>query len=293
MSSRAGEFMSAKIGLVLGGGGSRGAAHIGVAEVLQRERIPIDLIVGTSMGAIVGALYALDVPPQEMARSISNWQGSNIFAINLFSARARQKQISRELAYFLGEKTFDDLRIPVAMMAVDMNTGREVVLDSGPLLPAVLASSAVPAVFPPVEMDGMKLADGGVIDSLNTEVAFVRGADRVIAVDVYPQLEPDKWNDPLGAIMGLEVPLLSGGAEPGMVSSLWRSVRIAMWYIHAKRIALHPPDVLLRPDVGRYGSLDFNDIAGPLRAGQDEAEKNLPKIRALVDQRSGAKAEGR
>lgn len=285
--------MSAKIGLVLGGGGSRGAAHIGVAEVLQRESIPIDLIVGTSMGAIVGALYALDVPPQEMARSISNWQGSNIFALNLFSARARQKQISRELAYFLGEKTFDDLRIPLAMMAVDMNTGREVVLDSGPLLPAVLASSAVPAVFPPVEMDGMKLADGGVIDSLNTEVAFVRGADRVIAVDVYPQLEPDKWNDPLGAIMGLEVPLLSGGAEPGMVSSLWRSVRIAMWYIHAKRIALHPPDVLLRPDVGRYGSLDFNDIAGPLRAGQDEAEKNLPKIRALVDQRSGAKAEGR
>lgn len=285
--------MCAKIGLVLGGGGSRGAAHIGVAEVLQRESIPIDLIVGTSMGAIVGALYALDVPPQEMARSISNWQGSNIFALNLFSARARQKQISRELAYFLGEKTFDDLRIPLAMMAVDMNTGREVVLDSGPLLPAVLASSAVPAVFPPVEMDGMKLADGGVIDSLNTEVAFVRGADRVIAVDVYPQLEPDKWNDPLGAIMGLEVPLLSGGAEPGMVSSLWRSVRIAMWYIHAKRIALHPPDVLLRPDVGRYGSLDFNDIAGPLRAGQDEAEKNLPKIRALVDQRSGAKAEGR
>jgi NTE family protein len=285
--------MLQKIGLVLGGGGSRGIAHIGVVEVLQRENVPIELIVGTSMGAIVGALYALEIPPQEMTRSISNWQGSNIFAMNLFSARARQRQIARELALFLGEKTFDDLSISLAVMAVDMDTGREVVLDSGPLLPAILASSAVPAVFPPVEIDGMKLADGGVIDSLNTEVAFARGANRVIAVDIYPQLEPDRWNDPLGAIMGLELPLLSGGTEPGMVSSLWRSVRIAMWYIHAKRISLHPPDVLLRPDVGRYGSLDFNDITGPLRAGRDEAEKHLPQIRALVDQRFDAKAEGR
>ena len=277
--------MSPRIALVLGGGGSRGIAHIGVLEVLEREGIPIDLIVGTSMGAIIGGLYAVGMSPAMMAEHMQGWQSNNVFSMNLFSARARQRQIEKQLRPTVGDRLFADLRMPMKMLAVDMNTGKEVILDSGPLLPAMLASSAVPVVFPPVEINGMKLADGGVIDSLNTEVAFAHGAQKVIAVDIYPMLEQDTWDDPLGAIMGIDLPLV-GTSTDNPVSAVWRSFRIAMWYLHAKRVSLHPPDVLLRPDVGHYGSLDFNDVKGPLAAGRAEAEKHLPAIRALIETES-------
>jgi NTE family protein len=225
------------------------------------------------------------MPPAKMADYMHGWQGNNVFSMNLFSARARQRQIENQLRAVIGDRTFGDLDIPMVMLAVDMNTGQEVILDAGPLLPAILASSAVPVVFPPVEMDGMKLADGGVIDSLNTEVAFAHGAQKVIAVDIYPMLEQDTWDDPLGAIMGIDLPLVSTSAD-NPISAVWRSIRIAMWYLHAKRVSLHPPDVLLRPEVSDYGSLDFNNIKGPLAAGRAEAEKHLAAIRALVETES-------
>lgn len=274
-----------RIGLVLGGGGSRGIAHVGVLEVLVREQIPLDLIVGTSMGAIVGALFALGLSPGQLIGEMLNWRGNNIFTVNLFSARARQRMIEAQLSRYMGGKTFADLRVPLVVMSVDMLTGREVALDKGPLLPAVLASSAVPGVFPPIELDGMQLVDGGVIDSLCTGVAFDRGVERMIAVDIYPQLEQDGWSDPLSAIMGVDLPFNFWGstASPNMVSTIWRSVRIMTWHLHAKRLSLHPPDVLLRPDVSSYGSLDFKDIDGPLIAGRTEAENYLPLIRNLLD----------
>jgi NTE family protein len=280
--------MPPKIGLVLGGGGSRGIAHIGVLQVLTREQIPIDLIIGTSMGAIVGALFALGIPPADLERYFSKWQGNTLFSMNLFSARARQRVVQEQIETVMKGKTFADLAIPTVVMAVDMNTGREVALKEGLVTPALLASSAVPAVFPTVEIDGMQLADGGVIDSLATHVAFYEGAEKVIAVDIYPQLEQNGWSDPLGAIMGVDLPfnLLASNPiskSPSMVSSLWRSIRIMTWNLHATRISAHPPDVLLRPDVGRYGSLDFKDVKSPLAAGIAEAERCLPQIKALLE----------
>ncbi len=277
--------MRPRIGLVLGGGGSRGMAHIGVLDVLVREQIPIDLIVGTSMGAIVGALFASGLAPASIAEHMGKWQGNNVFNLNLFSARARQRMVEQQLASVLKDKPFHVLNPPLTAMAVDMLSGREVALTSGALIPAILASSAVPAVFPPVEMDNMKLADGGVIDSLATHVAFAHGAQRVIAVDIYPPLEQDNWSDPLGAIMGFDVPLLNNlplSKSPSMVSAIWRSVRVMTCHLHAERLAAHPPDVLLRPDVSAIGSLDFKDLKAPLNAGKMETERQLEAIKALV-----------
>jgi len=280
--------MPPKIALVLGGGGSRGVAHIGVLQVLVREGIPIDLIVGTSMGAIVGALFAFGISPQELESYFAKWQGNSLFSLNLFSARARQRVVEEQIETVLKGKIFTDLKIPTIVMAVDMLTGHEVALSGGLVTPALLASSAVPAVFPTVEIDGMQLADGGVIDSLATHIAFEQGAEKMIAVDIYPQLEQNGWSDPLGAIMGVELPfnLLAANPiskSPSMVSSLWRSIRIMTWNLHTTRIAAHPPDVLLRPDVGKYGSLDFKDFKSPLAAGIAEAERCLPQIKALLE----------
>ncbi len=286
----------AKVALVLGGGGSRGIAHIGVLSVLERERIPIDLIIGTSMGGIVGTLYGLGIPPEVIAsRMIDTMQGSNLFNFNLLSARARQKSVENQLKDTLGGKTFADLKIPVILMAVDMVEGKEVPLSEGHLLPAVLASSAVPAVFPPVDLLGKKLADGGVIDSLSTHMAYQMGADIIIAVDVYPELEKDNpWTDPLSAIVGIDLPFLSFPSEwtntPSMVSAMWRSVRVMTWHLHQERLKLYPPHVLIRPRVDGYGSMDFKDVLGPLYAGEEAAQNHMPEIRALFPHRQNFSA---
>lgn len=278
------------MGLVLGGGGSRGIAHIGVLEVLQREQIPIDLIVGTSMGAIVGALFARGISPDAMLENLRGMRGSNLFTMNWFSAGARQRMVADRLAEGLSDQTFADLKIPLIVMAVDMLHGQEIALQSGPLIPALLASSAVPAVFPPVEIDGMQLLDGGVIDSLATHVAYEQNVQKIIAVDVYPPLEKDDpWIDPLSAIMGFQLPfnILSNGTTrpPSMLSSIWRAFRVMAWHVHEERLAAHPPHILLRPEVHNYGSLDFKDVDGPYQAGVTAAEQHLAEIKALTSER--------
>ncbi|HEX3052445.1 MAG TPA: patatin-like phospholipase family protein [Aggregatilineaceae bacterium] len=280
--------MRPKIGLVLGGGGSRGIAHIGVLEVLAHEHIPIDLIVGTSMGGLIGALFASEVDLLEMARHVERLRNiSSLFSTHLFSSRARQRTMRKWIAHFLGEnKTFEELKIPLIVTAVDMLHGHEVYLRSGPLLPALLATSAMPAVFPPVDHEEMKLADGGVIDSLCVHVARQEQMDKIIAVDIYPPLEHENpWVDPLGAIMGMGVPFFNTGnmdRPPSMMAAIWRSVRIMTWHLHEARLQANPPDVLLRPHVENYGSLDFKDVEGPLLAGIEEATRCLDVIKELV-----------
>jgi len=275
------------IGLVLGGGGSRGLAHVGVLKVLARERIPIDLLVGTSMGGIVGVLFALGISPDRLASEMMALQNTSIINVKLLSARARQRMLRELLARALAGKTFADLEIPTTLIVVDMVSGNELGLNHGPLLPAALATSAVPAIFPPVVIDGAVLADGGVIDSLATHAAYEQGADRVIAVDIEPSLDTSKpWQDPISAATGFQLSLLFGGPEssrkPNMFSAMWRAYRVLSWHVHTARLAAHQPDVLLQPDVGDYGSLDFKDIEGPLRAGEAEAEKHLAALRTLA-----------
>lgn len=285
--------MRPKIALVLGGGGSRGIAHIGVLQVIVREKIPIDLIIGTSMGAIVGALYAAGNPPDLIAERIGEFQGTSVFS-NLFSGKSRQARIVDTLRRFLGGTKFSQLSTPLIVTAVDLISGKEVLLDSGDVVAALSASSAVPGAFPPVERDGMQLADGGVIDSVATGAAVERGYGRdqggvIIAVDVYPPLMTDRsWGDPLSAIMGIGLPfnlpfMHSGeGKMPGIGASLWRSFRVLVWYTHETRLAQFPPDVLIRPDLGAIASLNFRDLEIPLRAGREAAEAALPQIRSLL-----------
>jgi NTE family protein len=251
----------------------------------MQAEIPVDMIVGTSMGAIVGALYAAGYAPREIAKRLSSMRGMNLLSMNLFSAKARQQRVADQLAPVFAGKTFADLELPLAVTAVDMISGNEVVLADGPLIPALLASSAVPGVFPPVEIEGMQLADGGVIDSVATHVAYQYQADVIIAVDVYPPLEQDNpWVDPITAVIGLNVPFLSstGLRPPGVVSSLWRSVRVITWHLHEKRLQEHPPHILIRPPIGDTSSLDFSDLEGPFEAGFREGERILPMIQAML-----------
>jgi len=285
--------MRPKIALILGGGGNRGLAHVGVLEVLLREKIPVDLLVGTSMGAIVASLFSAGHSTEAIAEYLLKFQGASLFN-NLFSGKGRQQRLIDVLRSGLGGIRFDQLKIPLVVTAVDMTTGKEIELDTGEVVPAVVASAAVPAAFPPVEMDGMMLADGGVIDSVSTPAAYARGfsakdGGRIIAVDVYPQLESDSWGDPLSSTLGIGMPfdvpfMRSGqtGKAPGSVAALWRAYRVAMWYVHELRLRDYPPDVYIRPDLANLPSLDFSDMKKPIEAGRAAAEDALPAIRACL-----------
>ncbi len=278
--------MRPKIGLVLGGGGSRGLAHIGVLQVLEREHIPIDVIVGTSMGAMIAAAYALGHSPDAIMQFVQRLDSTKVFALNIFSAHARQRAVKNILQAAIGDSTFADLKIPTAVMAVDLVTGAEVMLTEGEVIPAVLASSALPGVFPTVEIDKRQLADGGVIDCVATKPALDLGADCLIVVDVYPELATANiWEDPLSATFGVQLPGFLSLNQPSMLTTLWRSHRVMAWHIHTERLKNCPPDILLRPSVEQYGMLDFKDVTGPITAGIVETEKHLPAIRALLTER--------
>jgi NTE family protein len=208
-----------RIGLSLGGGGARGMAHIGVLRVLEEMHVPIDYIAGTSMGAIVGSLYAIGMSPDEIEDVVIHVDWNNIFAdkVNRKKRSFRRKEDDQpqflglefgltrsgfvlprslsegqNLAFALpvpelhteGRQGFDTLPIPFRAVATDVQTGEPVILDRGNLFRAVRASMTVPLAFPPIEVDGRLLVDGGF--SLNDPVQVVRsmGADVVIAVSV-------------------------------------------------------------------------------------------------------------
>jgi NTE family protein len=293
VTNRMQRYVSPEVWLGLGLGSLLGLILALARTVTQRVRGLramrfIDPLVGTSIGGAMGLLIALLRSSDPAATQLNSLYQSPTFK-TLIGSRARQRRVRNHLVEALHGKTFADLAIPVTVMAVDMVHGREITLNKGPLLPAVLASSAVPGAFPPIKFEDMELADGGVIDSLATHVAFEQGAQKVIAVDVYPALDKDNpWTDPLSAIMGFQLPpaIFSTTGEgpdriPTAAASMWRSVRVMTWYLHQQRLATHPPDLLLRPAVGHYGSLDFKDINGPIQAGVEAAEQHLAEIRAL------------
>ncbi|MEM7535903.1 MAG: patatin-like phospholipase family protein [Chloroflexota bacterium] len=288
-----------KIGLVLGGGGSRGLAHVGVLSVLQHANIPIDLIVGTSMGGLIAVFHAIGYTTLELSQGIKrvmhDEENQNTTWRRFMSTPAdRQRQQRYHIEKELGDRTFADLQIPTTLMTVDMITGNEVQLNEGPLVPAILATTAVPGAFPPFPYKGMHLADGGVIDSLATHVAFAQGADKVIAVDIYTELkQEDPWSNPVTDVVGVQLPKRwfttkqTDGDDviltPTVVSSVWRSIRVITSHMHKIRLEQSPPDVYIRPEVEQYGSLDFTELQGPINAGIAAAKGHLPALKALLE----------
>ncbi len=174
-----------KVGLALGGGAARGYAHIGVLKVLERERIPVDLIAGTSMGSMVGAYYACGYRPSELEDIAMATKRRHIVSPGYSKmALLSNRKIVRMLDSHIGNRTFEDLEIPLSVVTMDILTGDEVIINTGLVKEAVLTSISVPGVFPPRETDGKILLDGGPIDQVPVGVVRNMGAHRVIAVDI-------------------------------------------------------------------------------------------------------------
>jgi NTE family protein len=255
-----------RIGLVLGGGAARGFAHIGVLRVLEEEKIKPDLIVGTSVGSLIGALYAYQANSFDLEWLAFKIEKDDIFDFSLLSLKkglAKGEKLVKFMEEKVPVKNIQDLKTPFAAVAVDLNTGAMVVLDTGSIALAVRASSAIPGVFVPVELpNGHQLVDGGVAGSVAPEVALRKGMDLVITVDIGQDVANDDTDD--------------------MISIIMQSVAIMGKEItRNKRLA---SDALIRPEVGNVGLLDFTKKKELIQAGMDAARKAVPQIRqALAD----------
>ncbi|MGB9613216.1 MAG: patatin-like phospholipase family protein [Candidatus Margulisiibacteriota bacterium] len=187
-----------KVGLVLGGGVARGIAHIGILKVLHSYKVPIDFIVGTSSGSLVGVGYAagMDVSLIEEIALHIRWQDLlkfTFFRPGFVSGEAIENFVIK----YLGDKNFSDLKIPFAAVATDLRSGEAVIISEGKVAKAVAASSAFPGVFAPEEVEGRFLVDGGVASNVAVAAARKMGADYVIACDVIPEKIVQIPRDPL------------------------------------------------------------------------------------------------
>jgi len=254
------EARPVRIGLALGGGAVRGAAHVGVLNILDKAGLAPAVITGCSAGALVGALYAagLSAPDISALARTLHWKRlvrPSITGRSLFET----SRLAAFLDKTLDGREFADLALPFATVACDLTTARRVVLDTGPVASAVVASSAIPGVFPPVERDGMLLVDGSLVDMVPAALARSMGADIVVAVDVsgpLPRRPPKTMVQIMVAVSAL---------QPGVAEQLARDA-----------------DLVLTPAVDAYAFWELSRMSEFEQAGERAAEESLPLVQALV-----------
>lgn len=268
-----------RIGLALGGGGGRGSAHIGVISQLEQYAVPIDVIAGTSVGGLVGILYASGATPDEIEALFRAATMRRIFARDAQShGLIGTAKIEAWLRQLLGEQTFADLRIPMAVVAVDLITGEEVVIDDGSLVEAILATIAVPGFFPPRLRGEQLLTDGVLCNNLPVDVAKQLGATKVIAVHLQEaqsvfslqSLSPTSLFSPRRWL-----PL-------SQITVLDRSLDIMLAQLTQHRLKQHPPDVLLRPVMPSLTPFDITRSAEGRAAGAAVTVEAMDVLRDLA-----------
>ena len=285
-----------KVGLALGGGAARGLAHIGVLRALVREGIPIDIITGTSMGAVVGGAYAAMGDIVEIERRVrglltsdefhrmrmsflretKSTRGSLLYSVTNLVRRGivygvstmrpsfvSAEKFARSLGRILPDVEVSTTPIRFAASAVDLETAEEVVLCHGKLREVAAASAAIPGILPPRRLHGRLLIDGGWVDKIPVLPAFRLGADVVIAVDISADLE-----DPKRYLRGIDVVLRANTIKDSVMTELHR------------RLA----DVVIEPAVRKIHWADFEAVDFCIAAGDAAASEAVPKIRELLRQ---------
>jgi len=281
-----------KIGLALGGGGAKGGAHVGVIKVLEEMNVPIDYIAGTSIGAIVGGLYASGMTSDELAEALATIDWSEamqdkpprrdlnfrrkedsaryLFDLEVGIGRGGLKWpagfISGQNLFFLLQSLtlgvadvddFDDLSIPFRAVATDVGNGKMVVLDHGYLATAMRASMAIPAFFSPVELEGRLLVDGGMVNNLPVDVAFDMGADIVIAVDLGAELSDREVGRSVVQIYQQTIRMLT---RPNVESRLEMA------------------DLVINPGVSDYATMAFDQIVEIMEKGYETTQGMTDEI---------------
>lgn len=264
------------VGLVLSGGGARGFAHIGVLRALERAGAKFDVVAGTSMGAILGAIYATGATAEELYSLAHRTNWRDVVDLSLKTGLLKGDRLEG----FLGEilpATFDELKLPLAVVATDIESGEEVVMSDGDLLAAVRASASFPGAFEPVHLQGRTLADGGIVNNLPVNAASWLGANRVIASDVTPprqsvyvssQGDEGSWWDRMVATVKLE-------RRNPMAQMLFRASDIQQSILVDIHASIHPSDLRIRMAMPHYRIESFTSFEEIVWEGERAAERAL------------------
>jgi NTE family protein len=277
-------YMKPKIGLALSGGGARGFAHVGVLKGLESAGIAIDFIGGASMGGLIGACYAVGLSASQLEERVLELSQIRELMKLIDLAPHRRgllegNKVRAYLSHLIDENcTFESLRIPLSVTAVDLLQGKEVVLNHGLLLPAIMSTIAIPGLFPPHILGPYRLVDGGVLNNLPFDHVRSMGADIVIAVDV--QLDPHyelPWQDlPEKPHWPIRM--------PDFFLDFYRAELIMISAINRMRLQTCPPDMLIRPpippDITMF--LGFPHGKQIIEAGEQAIQGALPRITEMI-----------
>jgi NTE family protein len=276
------------IALALGGGGAKGNAHIGVLRRLEQEGYKIRSIAGTSFGGLVGILYALGCSPSELLDIFEAVDQANLYGRDandgpsLFGLSGVRKWLDE----IVDEKTFDDLLIPCAVTAVDVKTGREVIITEGSLKDAILSTIALPGIFPIQHLNDWELIDGGVLNPVPVSVARILSPDLPIVAVVL--------NDPMDKPVRtytIPIPSMFPRVIADQITRMnfaqsWdifmRAVEIGGRGIAQFRLELDAPDVIVRPAVHHIEMLDKVIVSEVAQLGEEAIEKVLPQLKRAV-----------
>lgn len=259
------------VGLALGSGGFRGPAHIGVLKSLIKHNIPIDFIAGSSIGAVVGAHYALYKDLDKLEQDYFSQQDKKMYYLK--DVRFKKGILSgvrleKGLSKMFDDKTFSDIKIPFKAVATDLVTGDSVVLDKGPLSRAVLASSSIPLIFKPVKYLDRIFVDGGTSNPVPDNVVSQMGADFVISVNLYNQYT-------------------TGDKMKKLSKILYRALEIAVYNLSC---VLNHSDIIISPDISKYADYSYvkayfnkNIAFDIMDIAEKETDSHILQIKRLLE----------
>jgi NTE family protein len=274
------------ITLALGGGGAKGNAHIGILRVLEREGFRIRALAGTSMGGLIGAVFAVGHSPDEILGYFRE-----VDQTKLYGRRSGEQPsllglagVTQVLTELIGDKTFENLPFPFAVTAVDINTGRPLVLDSGRIIDAVLATIAIPGIFPARQWEEHLLIDGGIFYPVPTEVARSMCPRYPTVAVVLSQFSDSHVRLPVPQISAPAslISYLSRLRVAQAMNVFLRSLDISGRLLTELRLEIDNPDVIIRPDMAGIGLLDRVNVEEVARLGEMAAEESIPELQRVV-----------
>ena len=257
-----------KVILVLGGGGARGFAHVGVLKALREANIPIDMVVGTSMGALVGSLYCSGIKIEDIEKIAEDikWADiSNLGIPSLITMVTSEKLLSTEkmekyVNKLIGDKYFFQLNIPFACVATDIKTGEKIIFKEGPVAPAARASANIPGIFAPVEYRQRYLVDGGLVENIPVSVAKLFEPDIIITVAVSADITKNAYNN--------------------IFTTLFQTIYIQGQQSDRNNLAMS--DIVIAPKVSDVSAIELGKAVECIDAGFVAGKSSLQKIKKLI-----------